>query len=61
MSDWQPIETAPNDTWVLLYDESGDVVCGHSQFGYWYAWFDWVDEGLKLNPTRWMPLPEPPK
>ena len=59
---WQPIETAPKDsTEILLFSE---------------GWGVWVDKWTKIDdeemwlmcdqwenpvePTHWMPLPEPP-
>lgn len=59
---WMPIETAPTNEWVLVLDGIGDVCAAHHQFGYWYAWFDYVGEDLKLTGvTHWQALPEPPE
>ena len=44
--EWQPIETAPTDCDILVYD----VECGVAKAKF----FD-------NNVTHWMPLPEPPK
>lgn len=56
---WQPIETAPVETPVLVGTSGltrlriADLVDG--------CWWD-VNEGYGLMPpTHWMPLPEPPK
>ena len=74
--EWQPIETAPRDTRVLLYAEEGEegIVTGKEN-GYvgmdgeyrehWFM-FDGYDLGdsdylRMIVPTHWMPLPEPPK
>lgn len=67
---WQPIETAPRDgTRVLLY---GDIV-GPMKGDRWpdrmeVASLDDEDAGchwplqywLSMDPTHWMPLPDPP-
>ena len=66
MSEWQPIETAPEDgTPVLIFsakhgkNHKSPVALDFYHFrrdgwayGGWYA----ID-----NPTHWMPIPEPPK
>lgn len=63
--EWQPIETAPKQDGkhVLLFGDGDDfeecVIVG---------WWD-VDRDrwmpfhgyAQVNPTHWMPLPEPPK
>lgn len=62
MSNWQPIETAPKDgTEVLIWVElHGFMRRAVSHYAGQYA--DWVIPGIAgLNPTHWMPLPEPPK
>lgn len=54
---WQPIETAPMDgTRVLLATPSGRIADGsfHARYDIW-AW-----PYVMVNPTHWMPLPEPP-
>ena len=70
MTDWQTIETAPNDTLVLLYLGGNDIEIGEG----WHRYDDeplyqpsskelywWVDERGRVYPTHWMMLPEPPK
>lgn len=60
-SNWQPTETAPDNEFVLISDELGDMYVAHSQFGYWYTWIDWIHPDLEIkNVTHWMPLPEAP-
>ncbi len=56
---WQPIETAPQDTLVMIYSPFGyDIAYLNSQTMTWF-----IREGQQYNfaPTCWMPLPEPPK
>lgn len=53
MSEWQPIETAPEGERVLTYFSDGDfLLCFAAE---WKR-----DEGDDVWPTHWMPLPEPP-
>lgn len=64
MSEWQPIETAPQDgTEVLLHCAEGDI-----NVAYWDGtwWADTIEGGDVTRrgsgePTHWMPLPEPPQ
>jgi hypothetical protein len=70
-SNWQPIETAPKNTYILVFME-GSVYEARRiwEEGYeWYAhWkFPFADahgcgccSGGDDHPTHWMPLPEPP-
>ena len=61
MIEWKPIETAPMDTDVLLFEPDYSIFVG-SNFSlddgdsYWCAC-----GGPRRKPTHWMPLPEPPK
>lgn len=70
--EWQPIETAPPDNSdVLLYSKSGDMLVGHFMPGGhcvedhppiargWYFWNGGMFDRLS-EPTHWMPLPDPP-
>jgi hypothetical protein len=70
MTDWQPIETAPVNTDVLIWD-SWDVCMARKGKKGWLAmgcdgpaiksqgdtWTDYQEPGF---PTHWMPLPLPP-
>lgn len=56
---WQPIETAPQKTAILLaceFDNPGDwrIKCGSFYDGEWHVW------GASWIPTYWMPLPDAP-
>lgn len=68
--EWHPIETAPRDgTSILGYDPK------HNQLGPIYvvryeidsyeydpSWRETGGENyFTMNPTHWMPLPDPPK
>jgi len=65
MYKWQPIETAPKDTFLLLLYNKQEGVCA----GYWDicekppTWIQVETRGITsayMKPTHWMPLPEPP-
>lgn len=75
--EWQPIETAPDNTEILVYvppypynsivcPEEYHVACRerHHYSGNW-LWAGSTGEGsscwLSLPPTHWMPLPKPPQ
>lgn len=74
---WEPIETAPKDgTWVLLWFPHRNLAIGGcwdwAGEGDWEMgiqdWQEWrtdddvvIQEEPGLEPTHWMPLPEPPK
>ena len=60
MSNWQPIETAPDNSSPLLLGIAG----GGSAFSGSYSETEgeWInDGGYVIYPTHWMPLPKPPK
>ena len=70
MSQWQPIETVPMMTDVLLWDGTSQNV-GHCDMTDYDGYYDepvlasnihggWLD-AEDYQPTHWMPLPEPPK
>lgn len=65
MSEWRPIETAPTrearNTAVLVYVptvEDADERVTVARF--WGAWLT-VEGGRDIEPTHWMPFPEPPE
>lgn len=65
MNEWQPIETVPIQTKVLiLFKNSGHVEdayfspCEDGE-GVYYTLFD--GETMNDFPTHWMPFLEPPK
>lgn len=59
--DWQPIETAPKDgREIILFDpdyfpRSGFEGRYSAPGANWFSSF-----GSPVEPTHWMPLPEPP-
>lgn len=65
MSEWQPIETAPQDgTRILLCDDRCKpfpTLLGRWCHGAW--WSDATNSGASIvwsDATHWMPLPAPP-
>lgn len=72
MGEWQPIESAPKDREILLWEGDSDcAVVGRHNPSYteeWHAtvhgefapWSDF-DRPPIFNATHWMPLPDPPK
>jgi hypothetical protein len=59
--DWRPIETAPKDTWVLVYCPNGEGRrrCHVDARLEKYGW-QWGRCRPAEMPTHWMQLPEPP-
>ena len=70
MSEWQPIETAPNDRLILLAVRSGDdrrtFVAERSiadKGDHWQittGWTGWSKLHEGWEATHWMPPPPPP-
>ena len=70
MAEWQPVETAPTDTDLLLFGRFGSqrgLYTGikNARYGWSYSFMGTEDVrddyyGDDVNPTHWMPLPEPP-
>lgn len=64
--NWQPIDTAPTHTPVLVYFNDGlfEVAKWNADDEGDHGW--WTNDGLDFNygqdrPTHWQPLPEPPQ
>lgn len=61
MTDWKPIETAPNETTLALVAEPPEWPCVDWCMVVAVGSGDcWVHMGRHLKPTHWMPL-DPPK
>lgn len=59
MSDWQPIETAPENEVIIVAFLSGSVTTAWLRQG---AWWDGSGEFVHDEaPTAWMPLPAHPE
>ena len=63
-SSWQPIESAPKDTEILVYTKPwGPIIATLSEeFGEWLSRMQ-VPVSIREDdelPTHWQPLPEPP-
>lgn len=65
---WQPIETAPKDGRLILVRAQHDGVhyftayCGKDNMFYQpRQTYDGLPDMYIIEPTHWMPLPEPPK
>jgi hypothetical protein len=52
LAPWQPIETAPYDTWVVVLDDSGNFFMASFYLGKWSNGY-----GLDINAKKWLPLP----
>lgn len=62
MGDWQPIETAPRDRWILVWGPDSNVrdAAWCNVPGKFTGWVESLKEPLPIKPTHWMPLPAPP-
>jgi len=70
--DWRPINEAPIEKPVLIYDPNHTVTTRLGSrrmqpvavawyvLRYWYAYWDNHYPPNIFNPTHWMPIPEPP-
>jgi len=67
---WQPIETAPKDETTVIIGGNGWVDVGFftyvrnwkGQHGWYLLEESWRKyEVSTIEPTHWMPLPEPPE
>lgn len=56
MTEWQPIETAPNGTLILYFPR----INGRNALE-WMVKVDYHPVHYPRKPTHWMPLPSPPK
>ena len=61
MSNWEPIDTAPKDMSQVL-----GYLDGHVFVMWWFTYasgracWETVDGESEVDPTHWMPLPNPP-
>lgn len=58
MSEWQPISTAEAATPVLTWGPEDGIKVGFRYDGAWMS--EGGDDLWMIEPTHWMPLPEPP-
>lgn len=62
--EWQPIETAPKDTAVLVYGFGYSVAHFNTAYGKWIVYGAETECTRMMNtmsrPTHWMPLPQEP-
>ena len=60
--NWQPIETAPRDgTEILLWEQEFDLYAVGIFSELQQEWIGWEEWSEPMNPSHWMPLPEPPE
>lgn len=65
MSDWQPIETAPKTTDVLIFARGRIVIAHQNVYGDWSEpngdeLSIYLETAHECDATHWMPLPKPP-
>jgi hypothetical protein len=67
MNSWQPIETAPKDERAILVYCPAKIVTiitaafWHRDYNRWQLAFTGLSkEPTVIEPTHWMPLPDPP-
>ena len=63
-ADWQPIETAPHEEWVMVFDKSFlgvPCVCEAMQY-HREGWMTFgANGGMHIKPTLWMRKPATPE
>lgn len=60
-SEWQPIETAPEDgTPILAWSDEGVSYVCWGLNGIWTFFQNHRGDKFHFRPTHWMPLPTPP-
>lgn len=57
-ADWKPIKTAPSKTEVLTWVPRLGLVLASRERGKWIEM--WDQDELSVDPTHWMPAPNPP-
>ena len=60
LNQWQPIESAPKDQNIWLYENDNSVGEGYYS-SIWDKFVFITDKYDPINPTLWMPLPELPE
>lgn len=69
MSEWQPIETIPEDQKVIIFDKYDGAFIGWKMHGIYYADTQqlsidgdacFTHDADEKYLTHWMPLPKPP-
>jgi hypothetical protein len=58
---WQPIETAPQNTEVIVAIQGGGVTIGSLMPTFGWTWIETDDEPEDARVIGWMPLPTPPE
>lgn len=54
--NWLPIKTAPEHTMVIIWDNYYDAIHMAAKDDWWQT----IEGSDDINPTHWMPLPDPP-
>jgi hypothetical protein len=64
VNTWQPIDTAPLQTWVQVFVVYDYGIPCQIQSALWSAemgcWLSGLDGRTEVYPTHWMPLPAAP-
>ena len=67
---WRPIETAPQEEWILVYVNNLCQVASYEMTDWdgfydepvraWQTYEGFLDHDADFDPTHWQPLPKPP-